>query len=82
MNDDIITESDAANTLEARDFYVIIPFISYVGQKSKKNYQDYYNAQPVSEEFRYSSNTNPVFETVETLREKIRRNIDFNFIAK
>lgn len=82
LYDDIIAESDADYTLEARDFYVIIPFISYVGIKTKTSYQEYYKAQPVPEGFRYSSNTNSVFETVETLREKIRRYIDFNFKAK
>jgi len=80
--DDIIAESDADNTLEAKDFYVIIPFMSYVGNRSKRDYQEYYNALPVPDDFHYSSNNNPVFETVETLREKIRRYIDYNFKAK
>lgn len=80
--DDIIAESDADNTLEARDFYVIIPFMSYVGKRTKSDYQEYYKAQPVPEDFHYSSNNNSMFETVETLREKIRRYIDYNFKAK
>ena len=80
--DDIIAESDADNTLETRDFFVIIPFMSYVGDKGKDKYMDYYKAKSVPESFHYSSNTNSVFETVETLREKIRRYIDFNFKAK
>ncbi len=82
LADDIIAESDADNTLEARDFYVIIPFMSYVAKKSKSEYEDYYKAQSVAENFHYSSNNNIVFETVETLREKIRRYIDYNFTAK
>ena len=82
LYDDIIAESDADNTLEARDFYVIIPFMSYNGKNSKRDYEEYYRAKPVPEDFRYSSNTNSVFETVETLREKIRRYIDYNFKAK
>ena len=82
LYDDIIAESDADNTLEARDFYVIIPFMSYNGKNSKNDYEDSYRAKPVPDNFRYSSNTNPVFETVETLREKIRRYIDYNFKAK
>lgn len=82
LYDDIIAESDADNTLEARDFYVIIPFMSYNDTKSKSEYEEYFRAKPVPEDFRYSSHTNPVFETVETLREKIRRYIDYNFKAK
>lgn len=82
LYDDIISESDADYTIEARDFYIIIPFISYAEEIGHTDYQAHYNAQPVAEDFHYSSNTNTVFETVETLREKIRRYIDFNFKAK
>ena len=82
LYDDIIAKSDASCTLEARDFYVIIPFMSYTGTKSKEDYLDYYRAELVEEGFHYSSKKNPVFETVETLREKIRRYIDYNFKAK
>ena len=82
LYDDIIAESDADNTLEARDFYVIIPFMSYNGTKSKSEYEEYYKAKPVPEDFHYSSNNNSMFETVETLREKIRRYIDYNFKAR
>ena len=82
LADDIIAESDADNTLEGRDFYVIIPFMSYSKQRSKNEFIEYYKAQPVADDFHYSSKTNSVFETVETLREKIRRYIDYNFKAK
>lgn len=82
LYDDLISESDADNTLEARDFYVIIPFMSYVGKRTKDDYQEYYKATPVKNDFHYSSNNNSMFETVETLREKIRRYIDYNFKAK
>lgn len=82
LADDLISESDAENTLEARDYYVILPFILYTKKKIDGDYQDYYQAKPVPDSFCYSSDTNPVFETVETLREKIRRYIDYNFKAK
>lgn len=82
LSDDIISESDAENTLESRDYYVILPFKSYVKKRIEGDYVDYYNAKPVPEGFHYSSNTNEMFETVETLREKIRRYIDYNFKAK
>lgn len=82
LADDIITISDADNTLEGRDFYVIIPFMSYNRVQSKSDYLEYYKAKPVPDGFYYSSDTNKVFETVETLREKIRRYIDYNFKTK
>ena len=82
LSDDIIALSDADNTLEARDFYVIIPFMSYVKNRSEEDFQEYYKAKAVPDGFHYSSDSNPMFETVETLREKIRRYIDYNFKAK
>ena len=82
LADDIIAKSDAENTLEARDYYVILPFKSYVKKRIECNNEEYYKAKPVAEEFCYSSDANPIFETVETLREKIRRYIDYNFKAK
>lgn len=82
LYDDIIAESDADYTLESRDFYVIIPFISYSKTRTKKDFLDYYNAQPVADDFRYRSNENSQFESIETLRDKIRRYIDYNFKAK
>ena len=82
LSDDIIAESEADNTLEGRDFYVIIPFMTYVKGKSVSDFEEHYRAKPVLKDFHYSSNTNTVFETVETLREKIRRYIDYNFKAK
>lgn len=80
--DDLIAESDALSTLETSDFYVIIPFMSYMDNTSKEEYMEYYKAKPVPEDFHYSSNSNTVFETVETLREKIRRYIDYSFKAR
>ncbi len=82
LNEDIISESDAENTLETDDFYVTIPAISFVKDRSKMDFIEHFKAKPVEDGFKYSSNTNPIFETVETLREKIRRYIDYNFKAK
>ena len=82
LADDIIDVSDADNTLETRDCYIVIPFLSYLIKRSRNDYQEYYKAKPVPNDFHYSSNNNHVFETVETLREKIRRYIDYNFKAK
>ena len=82
LADDIIDTTDADNTLETRDCFIVIPFMSYLNKRSRNDYQEYYKAKPVPGDFHYSSNNNIVFETVETLREKIRRYIDYNFKAK
>lgn len=82
LYDDIIAESDSDYTLESRDFYVIIPFISYSKIRTKKDFLDYYNAQPVADDFRYRSDENSQFESIESLRDKIRKYIDYSFKAK
>lgn len=82
LYDDIIADNDAEYTLESRDFYVIIPFVSYSKLRTKEDFLDYYNAHPVADDFRYRSNENPRFESIESLRDKIRRYIDYNFKAK
>ena len=80
--DDIIADCEADYTLEARDFYVVVPFMSYSKKRSRDDYQEHYGAKPVPEGFHYSSDTNPMFETIATLREKIKRYVDPNFKVK
>ena len=81
LNDVIISESDSENTLEANNYYIILPFKSYTKKKIDGDYEDYYKARPVSDDFYYSSNTNNKFETIESLCDKIRRYVDYNFKA-
>lgn len=82
LYDDIIADNDAEYTLESRDFYVIIPFVSYSKLRTKEDYLEYYNALPVEDDFRYRSNENSQFESIDSLRDKIRKYIDYNFKAK
>ena len=82
LYEDIVSESDAENTLETADFYVTIPAISFIKGRTKEDYIEHFKGKPVADGFKYSSDTNTMFETVETLREKIRRYIDYNFKAK
>ena len=82
LTEDIISESDAENTLETTDFYVTIPAISFIKGRTKEDFIEHFKGKPVADGFKYSSDTNTMFETVETLREKIRRYIDYNFQAK
>ena len=82
LYDDIIADNDAEYTLESRDFYVIIPFVSYSKLRTKEDYLEYYNALPVADDFRYRSDEHSQFESLESLRDKIRKYIDYNFRAK
>ena len=79
LHEDIISSSDADNTIETDAFFVVFPTISYVKNRTKEDFLKHFNAQPVAEGFHYSSNTNAQWETVESLREIIRRYVDYNF---
>lgn len=69
--EELISRADSVNTLDMDDYYVILPSITYTSCH-RENYIEHYNAQPVAEGFRYCSNENPVFDSVDTLRQKIR----------
>lgn len=69
--EELISRADSVNTLDMADYYVILPSITYTSCH-RENYIKHYNAQPVAEGFRYCSNENPVFDSVDTLRQKIR----------
>ena len=82
LHEDIISNSDAENTVETNSFYVIIPSVSYVKYRTKDDFLKHYNAHSVAVDFHYSSDSNTRMETVESLRDIIRRYIDYNFKAK
>lgn len=69
--EELISRADSVNTLDMDDYYVILPSITYTCCH-RENYIEHYNAQPVADGFRYCSNENPVFDSVDTLRQKIR----------
>lgn len=79
LHEDIIANSDAESTIESDMFYVIIPSVSYVKNRKKDDFLNHYEAHPVAANFHYSSDTNSQMETVESLREIIRRYVDYNF---
>ena len=69
--EELISRADSVNTLDMDDYYVILPSITYTCCH-RENYIEHYNAQPVADGFRYCSNENSVFDSVDTLRQKIR----------
>ena len=69
--EELISRADSMNTLDADDYYIILPSITYTGWH-RNNFIEHYNAQPVADGFRYCSNENPFFDSVDTLRQKIR----------
>ncbi|MCS6824001.1 MAG: UDP-N-acetylglucosamine 4,6-dehydratase (inverting) [Cytophagaceae bacterium] len=79
LHEEMITETDAMNTLECENHYVILP--SYNLKWMSEQLTKTYNARPVSEGFRYNSGTNTSWLTVEQLREQVRLHLDPNFKA-
>lgn len=70
--EELISRADSVNTIEMDGYYAILPSLSFTGQRDMRHYLEHYSARLVNEGFRYCSNENPVFETVDTLRDKIR----------
>lgn len=74
LHEEMITESDSYNTIEFDKYYAILP--SYT---DKQKYINHFNGWEVPKGFKYNSGTNSEWETVETLREKIKIFVDPNF---
>ena len=77
LHEEMITESDSYTTIEFGEYYAILP--------SGVNFEKYlihYHAKMITPGFKYSSDNNTEWETVETMREKIRRFVDPDFDVK
>ncbi len=82
IHEEMITESDALNTIATPDRYVIVP--SLMGRSHEETLQKFmahYQAQPVPERFAYASGTNTDWLSVEKLRELIKNHLDPQFAA-
>lgn len=74
LHEEMISESDSYNTIEFDKYYAILPTIA-----DKQKYMKHFNASLVPQGFRYNSGTNDRWETVESMRAKIRQYVDPNF---
>ena len=80
LHEEMITVTDALDTIDLGKYYVIMPSVSF--NHTREEYLKHHNAVPVPDGFHYSSNNNSQWETVESMREKIRKFVDPNFIVK
>lgn len=80
LHEEMITETDALNTIDIGKYYAILPSISY--SYSNEDYINHHKAKKVPFGFNYSSGTNEQWETIESLREKIIEHVDPNFIPE
>ena len=69
LHEEMISESDAINTIEFGKYYAILPTVSYAHPHA--DYIKHHCGAKVSNGFKYNSFTNTDWETVESLREKI-----------
>ena len=79
LHEEMITITDALNTLDLGNYYAILPAVSF--NHTSEEYIKHHNARYVPEGFHYSSGENSDWETVESIREKIRKYVDPHFNA-
>lgn len=79
LHEEMITATDALNTIDLGEYYAILPSVSFKHQKDE--YIKHHNAVMVPEGFHYSSDSNDQWESVESIREKIVEFVDPNFIV-
>ena len=80
LHEEMITVTDALNTIDLGQYYAILPSVSFKHQREE--YLKHHQAIPVPQGFHYSSDQNEEWETVETLRAKIKQYVDPNFEVK
>ena len=76
LHEEMITATDSLNTIDIGPYYAILPSITFNGNRTKEDFMAHYKASPVPEGFHYSSDSNSQWETVASLREKIRTFVD------
>lgn len=80
LHEEMITVTDALNTIDLGKYYAILPSVSFKHQREE--YLKHHQAMLVPQGFHYSSDQNEDWETVESLRAKIKEFVDPNFEVK
>lgn len=80
LHEEMITVTDALNTIDLGKYYAILPSVSF--KHNRDEYIKYHQAKLVPAGFHYSSDQNEEWETVESMRENIRKYVDANFEVK
>ena len=77
IHEEMITKSDSHNTYDIKDYYVILP--SLITHWKIDDFIKKFKAKKVPVGFSYSSDTNNSWETVDSIRKLIIKNINPNF---
>jgi UDP-N-acetylglucosamine 4,6-dehydratase len=78
IHEEMITEADSFSTIDIGKYYAILP---QVPNWSFEEYCKKFNGKSVAIGFKYNSETNDEWETVESLRNLIVKHVDSNFVA-
>jgi UDP-N-acetylglucosamine 4,6-dehydratase len=77
LHEEMITETDSLSTIALGKYYAILPSVSF--NHTSEEYLKHHGASYVPRGFSYSSGTNDLWESVESLRAKIIEHIDSHF---
>lgn len=77
LHEEMITDTDSLNTIDLGKYYAILPSVSFT--YNEEDYIHHHKAIKVPFGFRYNSGTNTEWETVDSLRQEIRKNVDESF---
>lgn len=77
LHEEMITDTDSLNTLDLGLYYAILPTVSY--SHTEEEYMTHHSAQKVPFGFKYNSWTNSDWESVDSLRKLILKNVDESF---
>lgn len=80
LHEEMITVTDALDTIDLGRYYVILPSVSFT--HTRDEFIAHHNAKPVPFGFHYSSDNNDEWETVDSMREKIKKYVDPTFVVK
>lgn len=78
LHEEMITATDSLNTIDLGPYYVIMPSVTIA--HTHDEFIAHHRAKRVELGFEYNSGKNTDWETVETLREKIKQFVDPNFM--
>jgi UDP-N-acetylglucosamine 4,6-dehydratase (inverting) len=82
VHEEMITNSDSMNTIEAEKYFVIVPNSAETSfAETMQKYLNHYSAKPVTPGFRYSSGANEVWLSAEEIRALIKKHVDPGFEA-
>ena len=80
LHEELITNADAQDTIDLGNYYAILPAVMY--NHSREEMLQKHGSKFVASDFHYCSDKNTQWDSVETLRAKIKRYIDHNFEVK